>query len=59
MEKQYNTLPDNWKDLDHQAKGIWFARHCTNYTREGEAAGIREEVPAEVAQAYEAWQKEE
>ncbi len=59
MQAEYNQLPTNWDEMSHQEKSIWFARHCTNYTREGEFNGIREDTPEEVVAAYHSYLDEE
>lgn len=58
MSKDYHQLPKDWDTLRKEEKSIWFARHCINYTREGEYDGIREEVSEEVKTAYELFCKE-
>lgn len=58
MKAEYNHLPENWTDLTGQQKNVWFARHCVNYTREGEVDGIRDDVPEDVMRAYQAFRQE-
>ena len=59
MAAEYNHIPENWKEMTHQEKSIWLARHCTNYTREGEVSGIREDAPEDVISAYQSYLTEE
>jgi|LAHS01.1.fsa_nt_gb hypothetical protein len=59
MQAEYNHIPENWQEMSKTEKSIWFARHCINYTREGEINEIREDVPEDVQQAYQAYINEE
>jgi hypothetical protein len=59
MSAVYNHIPENWSDMSHQEKSVWLARHCTNYTREGEVEGIREDVPQDVMNAYQSFLEED
>ncbi|NLH62601.1 MAG: hypothetical protein GX478_00195 [Erysipelotrichaceae bacterium] len=52
---EFEHLPENWNEMNKQEKSIWFARHCINYTREGETQGIRADAPQDVQEAYQAF----
>lgn len=59
MAAEFNHIPEGWHEMTFQEKNIWFSRHAVNYTREGEVGGIREDVPADVNEAYAAFLAEE
>lgn len=52
-------LPDNWDQLSHQEKDIFFTRYYRNFVRDGEYNGMNEWAPDEIKDAYEAFLKEE
>lgn len=51
-------LPENWEQLSHQEKDIFFTKYYINFVRDGEYDGINEWAPNEVKEAYEAFLKE-
>ena len=59
MQTEKNHLPETWEKMNHQEKSIWFARHCTNYTREGEFNGVREGTPEDIVAEYRSFLDEE
>lgn len=52
-------LPDNWNELSHQEKDIFFTKYYINFIRDGEYNGINAWAPDEIKAAYDAFLKEE
>lgn len=52
------NLPENWNQMTHKEKDLFFARYYLEYIRPGETIGLRQDSPQEVKDAYEAFLKE-
>ncbi len=52
-------LPENWNELTHKEKDLFFSRFYFRYLRPGEEIGIWDDVSDDVKKAYEEFLKED